>query len=147
MRRLVTLLMLSGLIWCRTLPAQPRVRHPLVMTMTATAFTRAHRVTASGTIAHFGIAAADPAILPLGSRIRITGTGTYDGAYLVTDTGNGVKGHRIDLYVPSRAEAKEFGTKKVRVVVTQIGTGKADARNKDGVIPPPPANSHTEPRR
>ena len=56
-------------------------------------------------------------------RIRIAGTD-----YLVTDTGTAIKGRHIDLYLNSVAEAKQFGTKTVRVEVRQWGTGKADAR-------------------
>ncbi len=114
-------------------PALARVRHkrPRVMVMRATAFARAAENTAAGTEAREGIVAADPAVLPLGTRIRISGTEAYDGYYLVTDTGARVKGRHIDLYVPSRREAKEFGTKRVRVQVLEVGEGKADAREKD----------------
>jgi 3D (Asp-Asp-Asp) domain-containing protein len=94
------------------------------------------KATASGTEAHEGTVAADPAVLPLGTRIRITGTTGYDGNYLVTDTGSAVKGRHIDLYLPSEAEAKQFGTQRVRVEIRQIGKGKADARKKDTASPP-----------
>ena len=105
--------------------------------MIATAFARARQPTAAGTDAHVGTAAADPAVLPLGTRIRLTGAESYDGEYLVTDTGAAVKGRHIDLYLPSRAEAKQFGTKSVRVVILEKGTGKQDARAKEAVTPAP----------
>src|SRR5262245_57956394 len=62
--------------------------------------------TAKGTVAREGITAADPAILPLGSRIRISGAGAYSGVYVVTDTGPKVNGRHIDIYMPTAAEAK-----------------------------------------
>ena len=104
-----------------------------VMTMRATAFTRARQPTRAGTAAHEGVVAADPAVLPLGSRIRISRAGDYDGDYLVTDTGAAVKGRHIDIYLPSATEARQFGTRNVRVEVLELGSGKEDARAKDGV--------------
>ncbi|HTP35560.1 MAG TPA: 3D domain-containing protein [Candidatus Acidoferrales bacterium] len=105
--------------------------------MTATAFARARQPTASGTKARLGTVAADPALLPLGSRIRLAGAESYDGEYLVTDTGADVKGRHIDVYLPSQVEAKRFGTKTVRVVILERGAGKQDARAKDTVAPAP----------
>src|SRR5947208_1525704 len=61
--------------------------------------------TAKGTVAHEGVVAADPAVLPLGSRIRVTGAGPYSGVYVVTDTGGKVNGRHIDLYLRNNAEA------------------------------------------
>jgi 3D (Asp-Asp-Asp) domain-containing protein len=65
--------------------------------MKATACARGPQATAAGIEVHEGIVAADPLVLPLGTRIRITGTAGYDGNYLVTDTGAAVKGRQIDL--------------------------------------------------
>jgi len=48
--------------------------------MEATAFARAPQPTAAGTEAHDGTIAADPRILPLGTRIRIAGAAGFDGA-------------------------------------------------------------------
>jgi rare lipoprotein A len=111
--------------------AQVRSAPPRVMIMEATAFSRVTGPTAAGTEAHDGTVAADPAVLPLGSRIRVSGTTAYDGVYLVTDTGSAVKGRHIDLYIASAAEAKRFGTKRVRVEVIRMGRGKEDAQRKD----------------
>jgi 3D (Asp-Asp-Asp) domain-containing protein len=111
--------------------AQVKPAPPRVLTMEATAFARAAQPTAAGTEAHEGTVAADPTVLPLGTRIHITGSGAYDGNYLVTDTGAAIKGMHIDLYVPSEAEAKQFGTKTVRVEIRKLGKGPTDARRKD----------------
>ena len=132
--RSAAVLLALGLLFSIS-PAEARVkqRRARVLVMHATAFTLDRRPTSSGTEVHEGTVAADPAVLPLGTRIRITGTRGYDGNYLVTDTGAAVKGNRIDLYVPSRAEAKRFGTKTVRVEIRRLGRGKQDARNKEAV--------------
>ncbi|MDQ6699024.1 MAG: 3D domain-containing protein [Acidobacteriota bacterium] len=73
--------------------------------------------TATGDATHRRTAAADPAVIPLGSRIRIRGAGKYSGVYLVKDTGPKVKGRQIDIYIPSEAAAKRFGKKDVTVEI------------------------------
>jgi 3D (Asp-Asp-Asp) domain-containing protein len=99
--------------------------------MEATAFTNDAHPTAAGTVAHEGIVAADPAVLPLGSRIRIARAGIYNGVYTVTDTGNKINGRHIDIYIADRAAAKEFGKKIVLVRLLRTGTGKSQARAED----------------
>ena len=91
---MVFLTLLYGSLMAQVRPAPQRV-----MIMEATAFTRAVRPTAPGTEAHEGMVAADPAVLPLGTRIHVTRSTGYDGNYLVTDTGPAVKGRHIDLYL------------------------------------------------
>lgn len=112
----------------RSRPSRPRV-----LTMKATAFSQEAQLTAAGTVPHEGIVAADPDILPLGTIIRVTGAGPYNGRYVVTDTGSKVVGHHIDVYLASDIEAKRFGKKRVRVQVLDRGEGAKDARRKDPV--------------
>lgn len=130
-RTAASILFVAAPFWCSQAQGKERHRKHPVMVMTATAFARTGEHTAAGTRVREGIAAADPALLPLGTRIRITGAGAYNGNYLVTDTGAAVNGRHIDLYVPSASEATQFGTKKVWVRVVKRGEGKADAREKD----------------
>jgi 3D (Asp-Asp-Asp) domain-containing protein len=73
--------------------------------------------TASGKHTREGICAADPAILPLGSRIRVHDAGAYSGECEVADTGRAIKGREIDIYLANDREAKKFGRKRVRVEV------------------------------
>ena len=115
---------------CPAWGATRRIRHR-AMRMEATAFVRDAHPTAAGTVPHEGIVAADPSVLPLGSRIRVRGAAAYNGVYTVTDTGNKVAGRHIDLCLPTAAEAKQFGKKVVIVQVLRTGAGKQDARNKD----------------
>jgi 3D (Asp-Asp-Asp) domain-containing protein len=63
-----------------------------------------------------GIVAADPRVLPLGTRIQIS-AGSYSGTYTVADTGGAVRGKILDIWVPTCGEAVRFGRKTVSVSV------------------------------
>ena len=80
---------------------------------TATAYCLKGR-TALGHGVRRGVIAADPRILRLGSRINL-GAGAYSGEYLVSDTGGAVKGRKIDIWMPSCAEARRFGRRTVSI--------------------------------
>jgi 3D (Asp-Asp-Asp) domain-containing protein len=84
--------------------------------------------TADGTHAREGIVAADPQVLPLGTRIRVQGAGQYDGEYVVRDTGRAVKGREIDVYLANDREANVFGRKSVQVEVVTWGDGRRAAK-------------------
>jgi 3D (Asp-Asp-Asp) domain-containing protein len=104
--------------------APPQREH---MAFAATAYSIEGK-TADGTHAREGIVAADPKVLPLGTRIRVQGAGEYDGEYVVRDTGRAVKGREIDLYLANDREAKAFGRKNVQVEVVAWGDGRRAAR-------------------
>lgn len=72
--------------------------------------------TALGSGVRRGIVAADPRILPLGTRIQVS-AGSYSGTYTVADTGGAVRGRILDVWVPSCSEAVRFGRKSVTVSV------------------------------
>jgi 3D (Asp-Asp-Asp) domain-containing protein len=62
--------------------------------------------------------AADPSVLRLGSRIRITVLDeSYNGVYVVADTGPKVRGRHVDLYVPNCRDALKFGRRRAEVAV------------------------------
>jgi 3D (Asp-Asp-Asp) domain-containing protein len=63
-----------------------------------------------------GLIAADPRVLPLGSRVRLEVPG-YHGEYLVADTGGLIRGRRIDIWIPSSREAMRFGRRTVKLTV------------------------------
>ena len=83
--------------------------------------------TASGGGVRRGIVAADPRVLPLGTRIQING-GAYSGTYTVADTGGAIKGRILDIWVPSCSEAIRFGRKTISVSVVG-GGGKKSKSN------------------
>jgi 3D (Asp-Asp-Asp) domain-containing protein len=107
-------------------PPTSRRRRPTTLHFTATAYS-VEGTGASGKWSHPGTVAADRNVLPLNSRIRIYGAGRYSGEYTVEDTGNKVDGHHIDVYMPSRAEAKKFGRQRVKVVVLKYGDDQASS--------------------
>src|SRR5687767_3871390 len=82
---------------------------------TATAYCLKGR-TATGGGVRRGIVAADPRVLPLGTRISMN-AGSYSGSYLVADTGGAVKGRKLDIWVPSCSEAIRFGRRTVMVAL------------------------------
>lgn len=90
------------------------------MTFTATAFSNTG-LSVKGNITKPGTAAADPSVIPLGSKVRVTGAGAYSGEYTVTDTGTKVAGRMIDLYIPDAAAAKAFGKQPVKVEILKAG--------------------------
>lgn len=95
---------------------------------TATAYSISGQ-TASGTQTRPGIVAADPAVLPLGSKIRVRDAGAYSGDYVVQDTGGKIRGRKIDIYVPKHAHAKRFGRRGVKVEVISYGHGRRHVRH------------------
>lgn len=87
----------------------------------ATAYCKGE-TTASGVGVRTGIAAADPAILPVGSVVRVeTPNPRYSGIWTVMDTGPAVRGRSLDLYLWSCKEALTFGRRKVRLTVLRLG--------------------------
>ncbi len=96
---------------------------PTRMQFTATAYTTPG-TTASGAHTRRGICAADPAVLPFGSRIRVEGAGRYSGVYVVKDSGSKIDGREIDLYIADDGEAKRFGKRSVTVEVLVHGNGR-----------------------
>ena len=107
--------------------ATPLVEKPVVgpASYVATAYSLRGR-TASGRLVSKGLIAADPRILPLGTRVKLE-AGSYSGEYLVADTGGLVKGKRIDIWTPSSREAMRFGRRTVKLTVLSFGGKRKSA--------------------
>ena len=103
----------------------------------ATAYSLRGR-TSSGRPASRGVIAADPSVLPLGTRVRLE-AGPFSGEYVVGDTGGSVRGRRIDIWTPSANEALRFGRRVVKLTVLSFG-GK---RAKSNPVRPPATISST----
>jgi 3D (Asp-Asp-Asp) domain-containing protein len=68
--------------------------------------------TASGTIpTHGRTIAVDPRVIPLGSVIEIEGIGKR----IAEDTGNHVKGKKLDMFLPSVQACTQFGVQSRKV--------------------------------
>ena len=70
-------------------------------------------ITATGIPATYGVAAVDPYVIPLGSRLYIPGYGEA----IAADTGGAIYGNRIDLCMESYSECMNFGRRYVTVYV------------------------------
>jgi len=57
--------------------------------------------------------AVDPSVIPLGSRVWVEGYGEA----IAGDTGGAIKGHKIDVLMPSTAACLSWGRKTVKVVI------------------------------
>lgn len=94
-----------------------------VITMTATAYT-ADCEGGSG-VTYTGIdlkanpdakvIAVDPSVIPLGTEVYVEGYGTA----IAADIGGAIKGNKIDVFIPSQAEAEAWGIKTVNVTIKQ----------------------------
>jgi 3D (Asp-Asp-Asp) domain-containing protein len=91
------------------------------LAFTATAYCKGE-TTASGVVVRTGVAAADPALLPVGTVVRVDMPNSrYSGIWTVMDTGPSVQGRMVDLYLWSCKEALEFGRRPVRLTVLRLG--------------------------
>ena len=69
--------------------------------------------TSSGRPVARGVVDVDPRIIPLGTRLHIPGYGRGVAA----DTGTGIRGHLIDVWFPTLAEARAWGRKTITITV------------------------------
>ena len=82
------------------------------LVVSATAYAIRGR-TASGLPTSWGVAAVDPAVIPLGTRFFVPGYGEAVAA----DVGSSVRGNTIDLWFPSHAQARAWGRRTVAIVI------------------------------
>jgi 3D (Asp-Asp-Asp) domain-containing protein len=82
------------------------------LTVVATAYSLSG-TTASGMPVGWGAVAVDPSVIPMGSRLSIPGYGLGVAA----DVGSAVQGARIDLWFPTVAQARAWGSRVVTITV------------------------------
>lgn len=74
-------------------------------------------ITATGTTVYAGLSAAvDPSVIPLGTLFYVEIDGV-EHMYCADDTGGGIKGNRLDIYVSSHEEALKLGVKTATVYI------------------------------
>ncbi|HLR79708.1 MAG TPA: LysM peptidoglycan-binding domain-containing protein [Bacillota bacterium] len=61
------------------------------------------------------VIAVDPNVIPLGTKVHVEGYGYATAA----DVGSAIKGNKIDVHVPSKNEARNWGVRKVNVTVVE----------------------------
>ncbi|MCA1009377.1 LysM peptidoglycan-binding and 3D domain-containing protein [Halobacillus halophilus] len=59
------------------------------------------------------VIAVDPDVIPLGSKVYVEGYGEA----IAADTGGAINGNRIDVFIPEREDALDFGRQSVQVKV------------------------------
>lgn len=100
-----------------------------VIDMKATAYSASAEENAWGPVDYFGnplklgTIAVDPKVIPLGTKVYVTGysfSGLPQGGMVATasDSGSAIKGNRIDIFVPgSRESVSKFGFQQVKLYV------------------------------
>jgi len=92
---------------------------------------RFHGITFSGVPAKpFHTVAVDPSVVPLGAWLYIEGLGWWKAE----DTGNLIKGNRLDICLPTRDEAKRWGKRKRRVWCLIPNTPGKDIETENAAI-------------
>ncbi|GAA0606559.1 3D domain-containing protein [Virgibacillus siamensis] len=61
------------------------------------------------------VIAVDPNVIPLGTKVYVEGYGYATAA----DVGGAIQGHEIDIHVPSKSEAYEWGDRTVDVTIVE----------------------------
>ena len=102
-----------------TLPGSPQ-QYARIIDMTATAYGpgpldngKWGDQTYMGGNVRKGVAAVDPTVIPMGTKLWIEGYGEA----IAEDQGRAIKGNRIDLAFNSRTEAMDYGIQPVKVYV------------------------------
>ena len=88
--------------------------------------------------------AADPSVLPIGTVVELRNAGPYSGQYVVQDTGEKIVGHKVDIYITSTWEAKQFGKRPVQIRILQSAPETPREQRKaaaEAVIAPKPPKS------
>ncbi|MBW8347831.1 LysM peptidoglycan-binding domain-containing protein [Bacillus sp. IITD106] len=59
------------------------------------------------------VISVDPSVIPLGSKVYVEGYGEA----IAGDTGGAIKGNKIDVFIPSKQDAINFGVKQLKVTI------------------------------
>lgn len=70
-------------------------------------------MTSRGVTTRRGVIAVDPRVIPYGSKIYVPNYGW--GTAL--DTGGSIKGNTIDLWMPTRSQCMQWGTRTIKIKV------------------------------
>lgn len=88
------------------------VSGPGTLTVSSTGYSIRGR-TATGIPTGPGVVAVDPSVIPLGTRLTIPGYGVA----IAADTGGAVRGHTIDIWFPTQAQALRWGRRTITITV------------------------------
>lgn len=89
------------------------IKYSRSLRMSSSAYSHTGNRTASGVYPSRGVAAVDPSVIPLGTRLYIEGYG-YARAM---DIGSSIRGNRIDLFFETERQALKWGRRSVKVYI------------------------------
>ncbi|MBR4881571.1 MAG: G5 domain-containing protein [Clostridia bacterium] len=86
--------------------------------VTATAYGTLSGITATGKAIELGMIAVDPRVIPLGTKVYLTGSWGDMGVCSAEDTGGAIKGNKIDVYLGDDYNLlRQFGRRSMRVYI------------------------------
>ena len=85
------------------------------MRVSATAYS-GDSTTSTLTRPHWGVIAVDPSVIPYGSIVYIK---EFDKYFVAEDCGGKIKGHRIDIFMNSEKDCREWGVRKITIKIVQ----------------------------
>ena len=84
-------------------------------TVEATAYTWTGNTTATGTWPKVGTIAVDPDVIPLGTRVYVSGYGFA----VAEDTGGAINNYIIDLYMDTYEECIQWGRRQTTIYILE----------------------------
>lgn len=86
--------------------------------VTATAYGTLSGITATGKAIDYGMIAVDPRVIPLGTKVYLTGSWGDMGVHSAEDTGGSIKGNKIDVFLGDDYNLlRQFGRRSMRVYI------------------------------
>lgn len=70
--------------------------------------------TAMGTKAKYGTLAVDPKVIPYGTKVYIK---ELNKVFTAEDCGGGIKGNKIDIYMSSSADCRNWGVRTITIEI------------------------------
>lgn len=85
------------------------------MMVSATAYSGG-TITSTGIKPRWGVIAVDPSVIPYGSTVYIP---VFDEYFVAEDCGGGIKGKRIDIFMNSERQCKNWGVRKIEIQIIE----------------------------
>ena len=85
------------------------------MTVSATAYS-GDSLTSTLIKPYWGVIAVDPSVIPYGSVVYIK---EFDKYFVAEDCGGGIQGKRIDIFMNSQRECRQWGVRKITIEIVR----------------------------
>ena len=77
---------------------------------------KGYGITKSGEVTKWGTVAVDSKVIPLGTKLKISGFRTI---FTATDIGGAIKKNKIDIWFPAHQDALNWGRQKKKVWIVK----------------------------